>query len=76
MTMYRCIKCESGWEVQNGDEDQRVSGSLCLPCLRETLTPLFRRRQLREGHFDCFGTAASECDQAQCVYRKFCIAAH
>jgi hypothetical protein len=74
MTAYVCVKCKTMWEVKNGDDDLEPSGALCQPCLRESLIPLYRRRQLREGNFDCFGKAMSQCDQILCAYRRICLA--
>jgi hypothetical protein len=35
---------------------------------------LIRTIQLKEGNFDCYGTATiGECDQAQCAWRKDCF---
>ncbi len=73
MTVFRCIKCEKTWEVDNGDLDSTPSGSLCKPCLKESLVPVFRKRQLQEGNFDCFGKAANYCDQSQCRYKELCL---
>lgn len=74
MTVYRCIKCQTSWEFENGDADPTPSGSLCKPCLRESLTPLYRKRQLKEGNFDCFAKATGDrCDQSRCVYRRICL---
>lgn len=34
---------------------------------------LVRTIQLKEGNFDCFGTAAGNCDQMSCCWRPDCI---
>ncbi len=34
---------------------------------------LIKAIQLAEGNFDCFGTAVSYCDQADCLFRKDCL---
>ena len=75
MTLYVCIRCKKTWKIDNGDGDMDYapSGSLCKPCLKERLTPLYRRRQLEEKHFDCFGKATDYCDQFQCKYRELCL---
>jgi len=73
MTVYLCIKCRKTWEVDNGDMDATPSGSLCKPCLKESLVPLYRKRQSEERNFDCFGKATHFCDQLQCKYRGLCL---
>lgn len=71
MTKYLCVECGDTWEVEDGYNE--LSGGLCLPCLKEGLKPLYRKRQRREGNFDCFGRANNYCDQEQCAYRKICL---
>ena len=73
MTRYLCVKCRARWSVDNGDIDSGVSGGLCSACLKTSLTALYRKRQLAEGNFDCFGKAKSHCDQFQCKYKGLCI---
>ena len=34
---------------------------------------LIKAIQLKEGNFDCFGTATNYCDQLQCSWRKDCL---
>lgn len=70
--MYQCIKCLKTW----GDGQPEVDGyshGLCECCLREALTPLYRRRQVSEGNFDCFAKASGFCDQHACKYRRVCL---
>jgi len=73
MTMYLCIKCRKMWDIENGDHDPTPSGSLCKPCLKESLVPIYRKRQSREKNFDCFGKAKDFCDQLLCKYRDLCL---
>ncbi len=73
MTIYLCVKCGKKWTIENGDRDPSPNGTLCRPCLKETLVPLYRKRQLKEGNFDCFGKAIDYCDQLQCKYRDLCL---
>jgi hypothetical protein len=73
MTVYLCIKCRRTWEVNNGDTDATPSGGLCKPCLRTILLPTYRKRQSKEGNFDCFGKAFDYCDQLNCKYRELCL---
>lgn len=42
---------------------------------KRTKTELIKSVQLKEGNFDCFGTAATgECDQSGCSWREDCFA--
>jgi len=71
---YQCIHCKMTWG-QGISERDGYSHGLCAPCLREALTPLYRKRQLAEGNFDCFGKADAFCDQGACKYRTICLVA-
>jgi len=69
---FRCVKCQVAWGEGN-PETEGYSHGLCLPCLRETLMPTVHRKQVREGNFDCFGSASVFCDQLICKYRGVCL---
>lgn len=69
---YICVRCNKMWSKDDGDNDPHPSGTLCQECLKESLAPIYRRRQLKEGNFDCFGKAQGYCDQKDCLYRRFC----
>ncbi|MBI4766765.1 MAG: hypothetical protein HY787_19575 [Deltaproteobacteria bacterium] len=72
---YQCIKCQVIWG--NGDPEEKFySHGLCLSCLKETITPLYRKRQKAEGNFDCFSKACGYCDQIDCKYRGLCLFPH
>ena len=71
--IYRCIACGKTWGSEGGDNDSRCSGGLCRSCLKESLIPIYRKKQLREGNFDCFGKATCYCDQIHCLYRTKCL---
>jgi len=73
MTVYLCVKCKKTWEKANEDSDPTPSGTLCNPCLKESLVPIYRKRQSREKNFDCFGKASGYCDQFECKYRDLCL---
>jgi len=75
VTLYVCIECKKTWKIENGGFDLLPSESLCKPCLKESLVPIYRKRQLREGTLDCFGRATDYCDQTQCKYRDLCLIA-
>ncbi len=68
----QCIRCRVTWGG-GPDIDGCYSHGLCEKCLKEALTPLYRKRQRQEGNFDCFGTACGYCDQFGCKYRKICL---
>ena len=34
---------------------------------------LIKAIQLKEGNFDCYGTATNYCDQLTCLWRKDCL---
>lgn len=69
--MYQCIKCGKTWGAGDPETDGYSHG-LCMDCLKEALTPLYRRRQASEGNFDCFGKSDGFCDQGTCKYRQIC----
>jgi hypothetical protein len=69
---YQCIKCNETWGEGTPEKDGYSHG-LCLYCLKEALIPLYRRRQMREGNFDCFGRSSGFCDQNGCKYRAICL---
>lgn len=69
---YQCIKCGVIWE-KPGLDGEGYSHGLCPGCLRETIMPLFRKRQRAEGNFDCYGKAWNGyCDQMNCIYYPLC----
>lgn len=68
---YQCIKCKKTWG--KGEESELYSHGLCKDCARELLIPTVRRKQIKEGNFDCFGKARSYCDQLMCKYRLICV---
>jgi DNA-directed RNA polymerase subunit RPC12/RpoP len=68
---YQCIKCKKTWV--NGGKSELYSHGLCKDCARILLIPTIRRKQLREGNFDCFGKALSYCDQNLCKYKLVCL---
>ncbi len=72
MMKYQCIKCRVTWGDGEPERDGYSHG-LCLDCLKEALIPLYRKRQLAEGNFDCFGKAVDYCDQYCCKYREMCL---
>ncbi len=70
--MYQCIKCGKSWG-EGQPEFDGYSHGLCLVCLKDALTPLYRKRQSQEGNFDCFGKSSGYCDQHSCKYRSICM---
>ncbi|HOV86449.1 MAG TPA: hypothetical protein PLM79_08805 [Syntrophobacteraceae bacterium] len=69
---FQCIRCHSSWG-EGIPEEEGYSHGLCAPCLKEALTPLYRKRQISEGNFDCFGRSQGYCDQSACKYREICL---
>ena len=55
------------------DGDDFYSHGLCAWCLKVCLTPIYRKRQVEEGNFDCFAKSAGFCDQQACKYREICL---
>ncbi len=70
---FQCIKCHATWG-EGYPEIEGYSHGLCACCLKEALIPVYRRRQVREGNFDCFGKSYDFCDQGACMYRNICLA--
>jgi hypothetical protein len=69
---YQCIRCKQTWgEWENGEDF--YSHGLCAWCLKVCLTPIYRKRQVEEGNFDCFAKSAGFCDQQACKYREICL---
>lgn len=72
--LYECIRCHEKWGGGEPETDtDGCSHGLCVKCLKEALIPLYRKRQAREGNFDCFGKSLGYCDQADCKYRQICV---
>ena len=71
----KCIKCGTEWDKEASIpyEQDEYTGGLCDACFRNTLAPLIRERQRREGSFDCFGKAKGFCDQRECKYYAWCV---
>ncbi|MFH1460918.1 MAG: hypothetical protein ABIF84_00630 [Patescibacteria group bacterium] len=74
----KCVKCGKEWKKDGGEKiswgENDISGSLCDDCFVQKAVPLVRRKQIKEGNFDCFGKAENNyCDQAVCKYRRFCF---
>ena len=68
--MYQCIRCYETWGSGNSDVDGYSHG-LCAQCLKDALTPIYRKRQVQEGSIDCFATFGN-CDQPSCKYWQIC----
>lgn len=71
---YACIRCNKRWNngLEEKDPDGLISHGLCKDCARTLLIPTIRRKQLREGFWDCFGKAERFCDR-NCKYRMVCL---
>lgn len=80
--VYQCIACKEFWCDDDREEDEIInelkgedyfSHGLCPHCAKEQLTPLYRRRQRKEGNFECFGTASGFCDRDDCCFKEMCL---
>lgn len=69
---YQCINCLVKW-ITNNIETYDISHGLCKRCARLKLTPIYRKKQLLEGNFDCFAKSANFCDQLNCKYKDLCL---
>ena len=70
---YQCVKCKKTWGSGILESENDYSHGLCLHCLKEALLFIYRKRQAKEGNWDCFGTAYKYCDQCGCLYRQICL---
>ena len=68
-----CLICGKEYFEKEPVENPSVTHGLCGFCLKTCLIPIYRRRQLSEGNFDCFGKATHYCDQLTCSYRTMCL---
>ena len=72
--LYQCINCKKIWgKIDINNFDGYYSHGVCVNCLKIKLTPIYRKRQLEEGNFDCFAKAINFCDQLNCSYLKLCL---
>jgi hypothetical protein len=71
MTVYLCVKCNKRWEKANGDSDPTPSGTLCKPCLKESLVPIYRKRQSRE--ISIVSARPLVIGTSECKYRELCL---
>ena len=69
---YQCIACKKNW-ITNDLVTEDISHGFCKECVRERLAPIYQKKQLDEGHFDCFARSMGYCDQINCKYRPICI---
>jgi hypothetical protein len=71
----KCIQCGKEWTKDTfaawGPHD--ISSSLCASCFVKVAAPTIRRKQMREGNFDCFGKADGYCYHIECKYLKWCL---
>ena len=71
----KCVKCGKEWKKDTamhwGPED--FTSSFCNDCFIVVASSVIRKKQLKEGNFDCFGKAGGYCDQFGCKYRRWCL---
>ena len=76
--IYQCINCNKKWTNSNDDisiETKEISHGLCKECLSIRLLDIYRKKQLKEGNFDCYGKFNEYCDQDCCCYKDLCVSA-
>lgn len=75
MLKVKCMKCGKEWQKESkiswGPDD--FTSSLCDICFMKVISPIIHKRQLKEGNFNCFGSACGHCDQLECKYRDCCL---
>jgi hypothetical protein len=71
--IYECIICGSNWIEPVETPSEGVSSGICPRCFREQYGDKVRRRQIREGAFDCFARSINFCDQVECCFRFACL---
>jgi hypothetical protein len=54
-------------------EIRLMAKKLGINSFGKTKVELVREIQLKEGNFDCYGTAADSCDQLTCLFRPSCL---
>ena len=55
------------------NEVRAMAKKLDIKSFGKTKTALIREIQLKEGNFDCFGTAGDYCDRLDCLFRSACF---
>ena len=55
------------------NELRAIAKTLGINSFGKNKAELIREIQRKEGNFDCFGTAASYCDQLECLFRASCL---
>lgn len=55
------------------NEVRTMAKKLGINSFGKSKAALIREIQLKEGNFDCFGTAAGHCDQNACLFRSDCL---
>jgi hypothetical protein len=63
-------------EMMNMQEIRAFAKSRKIDYVGLSKIDIIRKVQLKEGNFDCYGTAFDgECDQVNCTWREDCIEA-
>lgn len=72
--VYSCIGCQTKWATNGDDinEQIEISHGLCQKCFSKQMIKIYRKKQLDEGNFDCYGKFITYCDQLDCKYRQYC----
>jgi hypothetical protein len=54
-------------------EVRAIAKGLGINSFGKSKDGLIKEIQLKEGNFDCFGSAANDCDQLDCLFRTLCL---
>ncbi|MGC9965422.1 MAG: SAP domain-containing protein [Syntrophobacteraceae bacterium] len=55
------------------NEIRALAKSLGINSFGKSKAELIKEIQLKQGNFDCFGTAMDYCDQLECIFRTSCL---
>ena len=55
------------------NEIRALAKSLGINSFGKSKAELIKEIQLKQGNFDCFGSAAGYCDQLGCLFRRSCL---
>ena len=55
------------------NEVRAMAKKLDIKSFGKSKAALIKEIQLKEGNFDCFGTAGGYCDRDDCVFRAACL---
>ena len=70
----KCLKCSKTWVKGCAFpwSHTDVTASLCPKCFKPLMIEVIKRKQRKEGNFDCISSWNGWCDQLRCKYRDLC----